>query len=188
MNDREFLDVLDENGNKAGRIKERSRVHWDGDWHRTVHVWIENGRGGLLVQKRGRSKETYPGKWDVSCAGHVAAGQSSRQAAIREAQEELGLKISPLELRYLGMVRDSHSDGFRHDNEIVDIYVVQRDIKPSDCIPQAEEVAEIIAVSVSDLEKKIAGGDPDFVPHRNEYAMLFPFLRQLSGLHFSSPA
>ncbi len=174
----EYVDVLDENGNTVGQIKQRSRVHWDGDWHRVVHVWIENGRGGLLIQKRGAQKQTYPDKWDVSCAGHVLSGHSSRDSAIREAQEELGLILSPLELRSVGTVRASHSDGFRHDNEIVDIYVVQRDVSPKQCVLQADEVAEVRLVEVSELEKQVARKDPELVPHRDEYAKLFAFLRQ----------
>ena len=38
--DLEFFDILDENGNKTGKIKERSLVHEDGDIHGTVHIWI----------------------------------------------------------------------------------------------------------------------------------------------------
>ena len=34
------VDILDENGNKTGKIKERSLVHEDGDIHGTVHIWI----------------------------------------------------------------------------------------------------------------------------------------------------
>ena len=51
----EFFDILDEKGNKTGRIKERSLVHEDGDIHGTVHIWIrrktEKGYD-LLLQKR----------------------------------------------------------------------------------------------------------------------------------------
>jgi len=33
---KEYFDVLDENGNKTGKIKLRSEVHRDGDWHKGV--------------------------------------------------------------------------------------------------------------------------------------------------------
>ena len=55
-------------------------MHRDGDWHRSVHVWVvdtaEAGRGAarVLLQRRSEHKDTYPGHWDVSVAGHVEAG------------------------------------------------------------------------------------------------------------------
>jgi len=43
----EYLDILDAHGNKIGQTKEKSQVHKDGDWHRSVHVWFLNShRGG----------------------------------------------------------------------------------------------------------------------------------------------
>lgn len=44
----EYFDVLDSNGHKTGRIKLRSEVHRDGDWHRAVNIWIVNGGGGCF--------------------------------------------------------------------------------------------------------------------------------------------
>ena len=172
----EYLDILDENGNAAGRIKQRSRVHFDGDWHRTAHMWIEDGQGSVLIQKRGPHKFPYPDMWDVSCAGHVRAGDSSRKAALREADEELGMRISPLELRFLGTVRDSFTDGNTHDNEIVDIFVVQRAVDPKRCRLQDDEVADVRLIAVDDLKERIQNNDPAFVPHRHEYQKLFAFL------------
>ena len=58
----EFFDILDENGNKTGKIKERSLVHEDGDIHGTVHIWIrrktEKGYD-LLLQKRSKEKTPF---------------------------------------------------------------------------------------------------------------------------------
>ncbi|MBD3393193.1 MAG: NUDIX domain-containing protein [Chitinivibrionales bacterium] len=172
----EYVDIVDRNGNSLGRITQRSRVHWNGDWHRSAHLWIENGRGEVLIQKRCLDKESHPGQWDVSCAGHVLAGDSTRQTALREAREELGVTISPLELRSLGTVRQCFTDGNRHDNEIVDIFCVRRDLQPDTCVLQEDEVEAVRLISVAELEKRIAAQDPDFVPHPAEYPRLFAYL------------
>ena len=37
------------------------------------------------------SKDTHPGTWDSSAAGHLEAGEGYDEAAARELQEELGL-------------------------------------------------------------------------------------------------
>ena len=38
----EFLDILNENGEYAGKIEERKAVHNNGLWHVHVGVWIMN--------------------------------------------------------------------------------------------------------------------------------------------------
>lgn len=60
----------------------RSAVHRDGDYHRAVHVWIfaENTQQ-LLLQKRTDFKDSWPGLWDISSAGHVSAGDTSLNTA-----------------------------------------------------------------------------------------------------------
>lgn len=70
----EFLDVTDEKGNKIGIVKARKDVHHDGDFHRSVHVWLINSKQELLVQKRALTKKVSPGCWSASAAGHVSAG------------------------------------------------------------------------------------------------------------------
>lgn len=44
----EYFEVLDEKGNKIGKVKLRSEVHRDGDWHKAVDVWIFNSKSELL--------------------------------------------------------------------------------------------------------------------------------------------
>jgi isopentenyldiphosphate isomerase len=56
----------------------RSEVHRDGDYHRAVHVWIySESTGELLLQRRADCKDSWPGQWDISSAGHISAGDSS---------------------------------------------------------------------------------------------------------------
>ena len=58
----ELLDLLDENGELSGQVRERTLVHLNGDWHRTSHVWVVRRRGDgghdLLLQKRSRGKDS----------------------------------------------------------------------------------------------------------------------------------
>ncbi len=61
--------------------------------HRAVGVVIFNSKGELLLQKRSNHKDLNPGLYDLSVSGHVNQGQTYYQAAQREMQEELGIKI-----------------------------------------------------------------------------------------------
>lgn len=95
----ELLDVLDEKtGEKTGVRRERGVVHRDGSVHGTAHVWVVR-RGPsdsweVLLQKRSEHKDSYPGCYDISAAGHVAAGEEYLPTAIRELNEELGIEAT----------------------------------------------------------------------------------------------
>lgn len=75
-----------------GTSKPRGMVHRDGDWHRSVHVWLASS-STLLMQMRSDKKDTFPSRWDVSCAGHMSGNDGSLETAVRELEEELGLCI-----------------------------------------------------------------------------------------------
>lgn len=111
----------------------RSLCHADRNViHRSVHVLVVSPDGRILLQKRSMRKDTQPGKWDTSVGGHVGYGQSYEEAARREAEEELGLRLEALDFLYPSRIRNEveseniqtflHiSPGpFRHDPEEID--------------------------------------------------------------------
>jgi len=91
----ELLSVVDENDLVIGQ-KSRGEIHRLGLRHRSVHLLIFNQAGDLLLQKRSMLKDSCPGFWDSSAAGHVEAGESYDQCVMREATEELGIELSQL--------------------------------------------------------------------------------------------
>lgn len=101
----EKFDVLDENGVFTGEILPRSEVHKRGLWHRAIIVAIVNEQNQVLLQQRSNNKEKNAGKWDISVAGHLSAGQDSLSAAAREINEEvcvmLGYRTEIKDFRYM---------------------------------------------------------------------------------------
>ncbi|RVX13513.1 Nudix hydrolase 3 [Vitis vinifera] len=91
----EHFDVLTKTGQRTGLSKPRQLpfffastpsfcytyrgdVHRDGDYHAAVHVWIfSESTQELLLQRRADCKDSWPGLWDISSAGHISAGDSS---------------------------------------------------------------------------------------------------------------
>lgn len=63
--------------------------------HRTVCGFLRNSKDEILLQLRSFSDDWLPGKWTVSCSGHVRAGEPIEQACVRELREELGIESSP---------------------------------------------------------------------------------------------
>lgn len=176
----EYFDVTDENGNKTGKKKLRKHVHRDGDFHRAVDVWILNSKNELLIQKRSASKDSYPSMWEVSCSGHISAGDSSLKSAVRELEEELGLKVEGKDLKYLFETKESYitNNGTFINNEIKDVYLIERDINLSDLKLQKEEVEEVKFINFLELEKLINANDKNFVPHEEGYKKLFALLKK----------
>ena len=80
-----------------GRSKPRGEVHRDGDWHRSVHVWLTDGES-LLLQRRSAHKDTHPNLLDVSCAGHLSGLDASLETAVKELKEELGFEATEEQL------------------------------------------------------------------------------------------
>jgi len=83
---------VDENDKIIG-YQTRYECHHNRDIiHRGVDVVLfNNKKDKILLQKRSMRKDTYPGFYTVSASGHVDKGESYKQAAYREMQEELGI-------------------------------------------------------------------------------------------------
>ena len=87
----EYLDILDSFGNATGKTVLKSEAHKQGWFHNTAHVWFYTNDCEILLSQRAASKSIFPLLWDVSVAGHIDAGESIINGAIRETEEEIGL-------------------------------------------------------------------------------------------------
>ena len=163
----ELIDVLTPDGKPTGARKPKNQIHRDGDWHRAAHVWIIAPDGRFLLQRRSLRKENNPGLWDVSAAGHLSAGESAAEAAMRETFEEIGLGLAREDLRFVTTLPQSSvlNDGKYIDNEFHEIFLVRRDVDIASLKLDAEEVAEVRWVEE-------LWPDDTFVPHGDEYALV----------------
>ncbi len=91
MND-ELFDVVNDRNEVIGCLP-RAEVHRRGLKHRSAHLLLFNSRGDLFLQQRSFRKDTCPGAWDSSAAGHLSAGESYDDAVRRETREELGIVL-----------------------------------------------------------------------------------------------
>lgn len=97
----ELFDVVDENDCVVGQAA-RAEVHRLGLFHRAVHIFVFDDGGNVILQKRSLAKDTAPGLFSTSCAGHVDSGENYDSAAIRELDEELGISAEAAKnLRFL---------------------------------------------------------------------------------------
>jgi 8-oxo-dGTP pyrophosphatase MutT (NUDIX family) len=84
-----------------------------------VYVLLRRSDDVLLQLRAGTGY--YDGHWASGAAGHVERGESLLQAAVREAQEELGVGIRPGDLEFLTLEHRT-GDGAAID-ERVDLFL-----------------------------------------------------------------
>ena len=171
----EMVAEVSPTGIPTGTVVSRNEAHTKGLWHTSVHIWIRNRAGELLLQKRSDTKESHPGLWDISCAGHVTAGDSSSEAAVRELREELGISIKNSELVKLFSLPQKYENhaACYYDNEIVDVYLCSVPVEREEIVADADEVSDVVYYSVTALKNKMIEAPWRFVPHEEEYRRLF---------------
>ncbi|SFA83088.1 NUDIX domain-containing protein [Cohnella sp. OV330] len=143
----ERFDIYDELDRPIGTAT-RSEAHDRGLWHHTFHCWLarrgEDGRARVLFQRRSRDKDTNPDRFDITAAGHLSAGETARDA-VRELEEELGLRVSLEDLAPLGTFREEDegfAQGVRYiDREVSEVYGYVTDRGPETFRLQREELA-----------------------------------------------
>jgi isopentenyldiphosphate isomerase len=127
-----------------------------------VHLWVFDGAGRMYLQRRARSKELYPGRWDTAVGGHMGPGESPEQALRREAREELGPELA----------RAAVPPGL----EALEPYLY-RDARESEYVfpfrllyggplrPDPQELAEGRFFSAEELERGLSERPGEFTPH-----------------------
>jgi len=147
----EVLDIYNKYRQKTGRTIERGAPMEEGDYHLVVHVWIINDKGEFLIQKRQPWKIGWPNMWDCSAAGSAILGETSKEAAIRETKEEIGIDLNISKADILLTVKFSR--GFD------DIWLVRQNVDSKDLKLQYEEVADAKWVSYKEIKEMVQRGE-----------------------------
>ncbi len=177
----ELLDIVDEAGVPTGETIDRERAHTDGVRHRTSHVWIARKRDGkaeLLLQKRSENKDSHPGCYDISSAGHIPAGQDYVPSALRELKEELGLTARPDELIDCGLRRFQFRAQFHGrpfcDDQVSRVFLLWRDAAPDELTLQPSEVESVRWMEFDACLAMARSGEPANCVYEEELLMLAP--------------
>ena len=138
----EFIDILTAEGKPTGKIALKSEAHKNGWFHATAHIWFFTSDNQILLQKRALTKKVFPGIWDISVAGHIAAGEEILQGAKREILEEIGLELQEKDLIKIGtrIHQVSHENGIQ-DNEYHHVFIAKLNVSIDNLTMQKEEVA-----------------------------------------------
>ncbi|MFI9821944.1 NUDIX hydrolase [Streptomyces sp. NPDC052013] len=144
----EILDIVDENDRVTGQAP-RGEAYARGLRHRCVFVWVRDAAGRVFVHRRTPGKLVFPSLYDMFVGGVVGAGESYDEAALREAEEELGVSGLPAP-RYL--FKFLYDDGAGRTWWSA-VYEVRCDLPVR---PQAEEVAWHDFLDEAELRRRLA--------------------------------
>lgn len=162
----EILDLYDADRNPLGKTMIRGGTQPAGAYRLVVHICIFSSDGKMLCQRRVSDKKIYPDLWDISCGGCVDAGETSRQGALRETKEELGIDL-PVDIVPSLTVHFNY--GFD------DVYCVTMDADENAVRYQREEVSAVKWLSKEEIYAMLDGGE--FVPYDKNY-IGYPFYCQ----------
>ncbi len=155
----ELFSVVDDKDIHSYAVASKELLHKGGRLHRAVHVFIEVFGGGFVIQKKAAHTENA-GKWSSAVSGHVRAGEAYHAAAVRETEEELGLKISDKDLIKVGKMHPSEATG----NEFVVLYSYLLDPEKESISIGCDEVDELITCPINDMVKDVAYNGDKYSP------------------------
>lgn len=99
MSHEELLQVVDaETGEPTGEHLPRKQVLEEKLWCRTTNIFVLNSKGQVLCHQRSLDKERFPGAWSTHFGGHITKGESFKISALKELEEEIGIKANPFQL------------------------------------------------------------------------------------------
>lgn len=184
----ELLDIIEEDGSKTGIVRERNVAHRYGSMHATVHMWVMRrkeknaadaagksssygisandpaGEWEVLLQKRSANKDSNPGCYDISSAGHISAGNEPLPSAVREIGEELGIRAVPDDFLYVGTrIKKSNKEFYGKpfiDNQLSYIYIYKGSVDTDLITLQEEEVESVEWMALDEVIRRL--DDPSF--------------------------
>lgn len=140
----EKVDLYNNKREPLNKTCERGNM-LEGEYSLSVHVWILESEK-LWLQKRSKDKKIFPNMWEQS-GGGVLSGETSLEAVKRETKEELGVELLDKEIKYVG--------SYIRVKDIVDVWLVEKDISKEKIELQIEEVESVNLLSFEEIEDKI---------------------------------
>ena len=158
----ELLDVYTRDGVYLGvQPRELFSNGNPGFYNKPAWTWVYNSKNEILVQKRASSKKLYPDYWDMSCAGHIDAGESIVQGVIREAKEEIGIDVKEEDLEFIfEYIEDKNG-------ELGQVYFIKVDKEIDEFVLQKEEVSEVKWVKLDEFKEMIFSDK--WCPYTDDY-------------------
>lgn len=145
----ELWDLYDSERRPLNRTHVRGEAFAEGEYYVCAEVWIKNSKGEFLITKRHPDKKA--GNLWESTGGGTLAGESTKQSAIRELQEETGIQAKESELQLIAT--------YQHKNYFQDLFLLTKDIELSNIVLQLKETIDAKWASEEMILQMIENGE-----------------------------
>ncbi len=152
----EIWDLYTEKREMIGKTHIRGDELPDELYHLVVHVWIRNSRGEYSISRRSADRPKFPLFYEC-VGGSAITGETSLDAAIREAKEEIGVDLDPSRGKVLWSKTRGVIDG-RKFNDIMDVWLFEYDGELDLEKAETDEVCEVSWKNVQDIAQMNAEG------------------------------
>lgn len=167
----EVLDLYKPEYVKTNQTVLRHEAVPEGYCTKVIFVCVFDSEGKMLIQQRHPDK-SWGGLWDVSAGGHVTAGESSEEAAVRELKEELGIEIKEYQLQKLMSLY--------YPQGIHDIFSTTIEVETDTLQLQKEEVAAAKWATREEIQEMIQ--NKTFIPVYKEFIELLFQMKTTQGI------
>ncbi|WP_030770258.1 NUDIX hydrolase [Streptomyces sp. NRRL F-2664] len=151
----EVLDVVDRDDRVTGQAR-RGEVYARGLIHRCVFVLARDAEDRIFVHRRTASKLVFPSHYDMFVGGVLGAGETYARAALREAEEELGVRGLPRPEPLFKFLYEGPGGAWWSC-----VYEVRCELSVS---PQVSEVDWHAFLTREELDRRVGAGDWPWVP------------------------
>jgi len=177
----ELIDICDEDNILLGIQKMKSEAHAKGLWHRSVHIWIYNSHGEILLQLRAKNKDLCPDVWDLSVGGHVGAGEKIEIAVMREAKEEISLDVEWDDVQFSKIKKEHFVYKEMINKELYHVHLLKFDGDIARLHAQDGEVAKMQFFAIDKIEKELKMCPEKYSPHGDYWFEMIDEIKQKLG-------
>lgn len=146
--------------------KDRADINSSVDIVRSASLWITNYDGDILLAQRKFTKRNNPGKWSEAVGGTVEGEDDYESTMLREAEEEIGLKVGSYKIGPKQYVNSPTKYFVQWYQTVID--------KPIEAFSaQEEELEQLAWISEEQFIKELKDIPGKYIDEMQEIARLF---------------
>ncbi|MFT4303822.1 MAG: NUDIX hydrolase [Candidatus Woesearchaeota archaeon] len=143
---KEIIAVVDEKDNIIGSTT-REEAHTQGLRHREIYIYFISNKKVLLQRRKDN------GLWDHSVGGHVGDKENYITAAIREIEEELGIKVSREELEEIAYKQFDYQNDKTKNITFSKVFLLNKPISLNNIAINKNELFEVEFFTKHEIEE-----------------------------------
>ena len=141
----ELWDLYDSERKPLNKTHVRGEPFAEGEYYICAEIWVKNSDGQFLITKRHPDKKAG-NQWEF-VGGGTLAGETTAQSAIRELEEETGIKANDSELTLF--------ETYQKKNYFQDLFVLHKDIDIKDIILDPQESTDAKWATTEQIQQMI---------------------------------